>query len=155
LTAAEFLRKLAKCQWQLCCRGRRGFPPAPAPRFWNPGAPCYKVLWPTVGRINRERKITIGQARQRGSLEQRVADAQARRDAKRPKSITCNDCKGEITEIQEMDTTGMAGIDAAFAGICPACKCSTYAVRGKRKSVEAFMLAMAKASGEVPLLGAQ
>ena len=97
----------------------------------------------------------MGQAKQRGSLEQRVSAAKDRIEALRPKSIICNDCKAEITDIQDMDTKGMDGIEAAFAGICPKCNSSTYAVRGRRESVEAFMMAMAKATGEVPLFGAQ
>ena len=99
--------------------------------------------------------MNMGQAKQRGSLAQRVSAAKLRIEVTRPKSITCNDCKAEITDVQVMDTKGMSGIDAAFAGICPKCNSSTYAVRGRRESVEAFMLAMAKASGEVPLLGVQ
>ena len=97
----------------------------------------------------------MGQAKQRGSLEQRVSTAKDRIEALRPKSIICNECKAEITDIQDMDTKGMEGIEAAFAGICPKCNSSTYAVRGRREAVEAFMMGMAKASGEVPLLGAQ
>ncbi|MEI7429977.1 MAG: hypothetical protein WCL27_05930 [Betaproteobacteria bacterium] len=97
----------------------------------------------------------MGQAKQRGSLEQRIFAAKDRVEAMKPKSLICNDCKAEITEIQVMDTKGADGIDAAYAGICPACNSSTYAVRGRRESVEAFMMGMAKASGEVPLLGTQ
>ena len=81
--------------------------------------------------------------------------AQDRVAALRPKAITCNQCKAEITDVQVMDTKGMAGIEAAFAGICPHCDSSTYAVRGRRDAVEAFMMAMSKATGEVPLLGTQ
>jgi Zn finger protein HypA/HybF involved in hydrogenase expression len=97
----------------------------------------------------------MGQAKQRGSLEQRISAAKDRIEAMKPKSLICNDCKAEISDVQIMDTKGADGIDAAYAGICPQCNSSTYAVRGRRESVEAFMMGMAKASGEVPLLGAQ
>jgi Zn finger protein HypA/HybF involved in hydrogenase expression len=97
----------------------------------------------------------MGQAKQRGSLEQRILAAKDRMAELRPKSITCNECQAEITDVQDMDTQGMDGIEAAFAGICPKCDSSTYAVRGRREAVEAFMMAMAKATGEVPLLGTQ
>jgi hypothetical protein len=101
------------------------------------------------------RKQSMGQAKQRGSLEQRILAAKDRVAALRPKTITCNQCQAEISDVQDMDTKGMEGIEAAFAGICPHCDSSTYAVRGRRDAVEAFMMAMSKATGEVPLFGTQ
>lgn len=97
----------------------------------------------------------MGQAKQRGSLGQRISEAKGRIDALRPSVIICNDCKGEITEIETMNIRGMAGIDAAFAGVCPHCKGVTYAIKGNPDSVEALMLALSQSSGEIPLVGVQ
>lgn len=97
----------------------------------------------------------MGQAKLRGSLQERVAAAKARIDALRPEVIICNECKGEITEIVDLDAKGVAGIDAAFAGICPACKSSTYAIKGKPEAVAALMDAMSDVMGGDPIVGTQ
>ena len=59
----------------------------------------------------------MGQAKNRGSHQQRVEQAKARIDALRPAIIICNDCKSEITDIEVMDTRGIIGVDACFAGV--------------------------------------
>lgn len=97
----------------------------------------------------------MGQAKKRGTLEQRLAAAKARIDALRPTAIICNDCKAEITEIETLPTRGMAGIDAAFAGICPNCNASTFAIKGAPEAVEALMLALTDAQGGEVLVGMQ
>ncbi len=97
----------------------------------------------------------MGQAKKRGTLEQRTAAAKARIDAVRPKSIICNDCSGEITEIETLPTRGMPGIEAAFAGICPKCNANTFAIKGDPAAVEALMMALAEAQGTAPLVGMQ
>lgn len=95
----------------------------------------------------------MGQAKQRGTLEQRILAAKSRTDAFRPEVIICNQCEGEIRDIVDLPSKGMAGIDAVFAGICPQCNSSTYAVKGDPRAVEQFMLAMTEATGDAPLLG--
>jgi uncharacterized protein with PIN domain len=66
----------------------------------------------------------MGQAKQRGSTEERAAQAIARIEAIKPKFIVCNNCKEQITDVHVMDSRGMVGIDGAFAGTC-ACGHST------------------------------
>lgn len=97
----------------------------------------------------------MGQAKRRGSVEQRISEAKARIDALRPAAIICNDCKGEITEIEDLNIRGMTGIDAAFAGVCKQCKGVTYAIKGNPDSVEVLMMALAESTGDVPLIGMQ
>jgi hypothetical protein len=97
----------------------------------------------------------VGQAKQRGSLEQRIQQAKQKMDGSTPDHIICNNCKAEITEVHCLDTKGMRGIDAAFAGQCPACDQSTYAVKGEPKSIAAFMEAVQAATGSEPIIGAQ
>lgn len=97
----------------------------------------------------------MGQAKQRGSLEQRIQQAKRKIDPSTPDHIVCNNCKTEITDVQQLDTKGLRGIDAAFAGQCPSCSQSTYAVKGEPKSVAAFMEAMQKVTGSEPIIGSQ
>ncbi|PKO87245.1 MAG: hypothetical protein CVU18_11350 [Betaproteobacteria bacterium HGW-Betaproteobacteria-12] len=97
----------------------------------------------------------MGQAKKRGTLEQRRQAAKARIDALRPEVIICNQCGGEIQDILDLPTSGMPGIDAAFAGHCQACSSSTYAIKGDPKAVEQLMLAITETTGDVPLLGVQ
>jgi len=97
----------------------------------------------------------VGQARNRGSLEQRIQQARQKIDASTPNHIVCNHCKTEITQVKRLDTKGLRGIEAAFAGQCPACGQSTYAVKGEPRSVAAFMDAMQRATGSEAILGSQ
>lgn len=83
----------------------------------------------------------MGQAKNRGTLEQRAAEAKAKIEALKPASIICNECKGDVTDIHTMDTHGMPGIQAVFAGIC-GCGSTTYAMQGDREALADLMLAM-------------
>lgn len=97
----------------------------------------------------------MGQAKQRGSLEQRIQQAKQKIDPLTPDHIICNNCRTEIKEVHLLGTQGMRGIDAAFAGECPACGQSTYAVKGEPNSMAAFMEAMQQATGSEPIIGSQ
>lgn len=97
----------------------------------------------------------MGQAKRRGSLDQRISEAKGRIDAMRPAAIICNDCKSEITEIEDMNIRGMSGIDAAFAGVCKQCKGTTYAIKGEPDSVEALMMALSESTGGPMIVGVQ
>lgn len=77
----------------------------------------------------------MGQAKLRGRREDRVAEAKSKLAAYRPEKLVCNNCKTEFADFYEMDTQGMSGITSAFAGICPSCQQSTYAVRGDPEAV--------------------
>lgn len=96
----------------------------------------------------------MGQAKLRGSREQRVAAAVAKVEALRPDHLICNSCKGEIKEIHAMDVRSLPGIDAAFAGICPTCKSSTYALSGEPEAVAMMTEVMRQEMGQ-PLEGKQ
>lgn len=97
----------------------------------------------------------MGQAKRRGTLEQRIQQAKQKINESVPDRIICNNCKAEISQVQQLDTKGLRGIDAAFAGQCPACEQTTYAVKGQPNSVAAFMEAMQKATGSEPIIGSQ
>tara|TARA_R110002167_G_scaffold51814_2_gene149929 strand:- start:9312 stop:9602 length:291 start_codon:yes stop_codon:yes gene_type:complete len=61
----------------------------------------------------------MGQAKNRGSYQERVSQAEK---GARPEKINCNDCGTDIIEFEAMNTKGMKGITGAFAGECPDCK---------------------------------
>jgi len=97
----------------------------------------------------------MGQAKQRGTTQERINAAKARIDSLRPKAIICNQCGHEITEIVDLNTHRMDGVDAAFAGLCQQCGRSTYAIKGRPEAVEALKRVMTEAMGEAPLMGSQ
>ena len=97
----------------------------------------------------------MGQAKNRGSLAQRIAEAKAKVEALKPAKLICNKCQSDITDIQAMDTRGMDGIDAAFAGICPNCGETTMAFSGDSEKVAGAMLAYEEFIGQEGILGAQ
>lgn len=80
----------------------------------------------------------MGQAKQRGSKEDRIQQVKAKLDAIRPKTLTCNTCQTEITEIRDGNTRGLAGIDGIFLGTCPSCGHITQAVAGEQHAVAEY-----------------
>ena len=80
----------------------------------------------------------MGQAKQRGSKEDRIQQVKAKLDAIRPSTLTCNSCQAEITEITDQNTRGLPGIDGIFIGKCPKCGDMTQAVVGEKDAVAAY-----------------
>jgi hypothetical protein len=97
----------------------------------------------------------MGQAKRRGTQEQRTQEARAKIEALRPDSLICNSCQHEITEIHEMPTRGIEGIDAAFAGLCPRCNSSTYALKGEPAAIADFFAFLEEDSGGPIEIGRQ
>jgi hypothetical protein len=89
----------------------------------------------------------MGQAKLRGRYEDRVAQAKNKIEALRPQSIICNQCNTGFSEFEVMDSRGLEGIDAVFAGICPKCKSTTFAYRGDPDAVAALMVAQQDVMG--------
>ena len=83
----------------------------------------------------------MGQAKTRGSQAERIAQAKALIEAHKPASMTCSHCKADITEIYPVDARHLAGIKAAYAGIC-SCGNSTFALQGDPQSVANAMIAL-------------
>lgn len=94
----------------------------------------------------------MGQAKQRGSLEQRQAQARARIEATRPAKLVCNSCNADVTAIDPVSTRGLRGIDAIWMGNCQ-CGHTTFAASGNPEAVQAFFDALSTDS-EL-LLGSQ
>jgi hypothetical protein len=86
----------------------------------------------------------MGQAKLRGSHAERVELAKARIEALKPTTITCNNCRTGITDIQVMDSRGLAGVRAAYAGMCQ-CGHTTFAFQGDPEAVAAAMVVLEKA----------
>lgn len=83
----------------------------------------------------------MGQARRRGNLEQRVAQAQARIMETRPDKLVCNGCGADVTGIHPVSTRGLAGIEAIWVGQCD-CGQTTFAASGDPRAVQAFFDAL-------------
>jgi hypothetical protein len=83
----------------------------------------------------------MGQARRRGDLEQRIAQAQARIEATRPEKLVCNGCGADVATIHPVSTRGLSGIDAIWLGQCD-CGQTTFAATGDAEAVQAFFDAL-------------
>lgn len=86
----------------------------------------------------------MGQAKRRGTPEERAAQAQAKIDEQKPESINCNQCQAVIPKelLVTMDTRNIPGIDFAFSGDCPSCKHVTWAVKGQQAALAALQRAV-------------
>jgi Zn finger protein HypA/HybF involved in hydrogenase expression len=96
----------------------------------------------------------MGQAKLRGTTEQRKQAAVERQLSLRPKHIVCNNCQATLTEMQPMDISGIRGIDAAFAAHCPHCDHDTYAIKGEREAVANMHMAIEDATDTESQIGA-
>lgn len=94
----------------------------------------------------------MGQAKQRGTKQEREAQAKAKVEALKPTSIVCNYCKAEITDVHVMDTRGLRGIDGAFAGMC-SCGHTTWAIAGTQEASAELIASMEEAIGQETLIG--
>lgn len=72
----------------------------------------------------------MGQAKLRGTREQRIEAAEKKANDMRPESLTCGECHTVFSDFETMDTRGMAGIDGIYLGYCPSCGCSVFSVEG-------------------------
>ncbi|MBB2484986.1 hypothetical protein H5407_07055 [Mitsuaria sp. WAJ17] len=95
----------------------------------------------------------MGQAKLRGTPEQRKEAAIERQLSLRPKYIVCNHCRAELSEMTPMDIAGIRGIEAAFAAHCAHCGHDTYAIKGEREAVAQMHMAIEDAAGAQSLAG--
>lgn len=85
----------------------------------------------------------MGQAKNRGSQTERIAQAQAKIEATRPQKLVCNSCGGDVTTINPVSTRGLRGLDAIWVGQCD-CGQTTFAASGEPKAVDAFFFALSE-----------
>ena len=83
----------------------------------------------------------MGQAKRRGTLDDRIAQANARIAATRPEKLVCNGCGADVTTIHPVSTRGLSGIDAIWVGQCD-CGQTTFAASGDPTAVQAFFDAL-------------
>ena len=83
----------------------------------------------------------MGQAKRRGTLDDRIAQANARIAATRPEKLVCNGCGADVTTIHPVSTRGLPGIDAIWVGQCD-CGQTTFAASGDPTAVQAFFDAL-------------
>ena len=83
----------------------------------------------------------MGQAKRRGTLDDRIAQANARIAATRPEKLVCNGCGADVTTIHPVSTRGLSGIDAIWVGQCD-CGQTTFAASGDPRAVQAFFDAL-------------
>lgn len=95
----------------------------------------------------------MGQARNRGSRAERVAEAIVRAGPTAPPQLRCNACQAELTDAAALDTSRLEGITQAFGAHCTSCDQDTWAVRGEPAAVRAFYAALEQAAGQRVQLG--
>lgn len=83
----------------------------------------------------------MGQAKNRGTQEQRVAQAQAKLAANKPEKLVCNACGADVTQINPVSTRGLRGLEAIWVGQCD-CGQTTFAASGEPQAVQAFFEAI-------------
>lgn len=83
----------------------------------------------------------MGQAKLRGSRDQRVAQAMEKIEAGRPEKLVCNSCGADVTQINPVSTRGLRGLEAIWVGQCD-CGHTTFAASGEPKAVQAFFDAL-------------
>ncbi len=85
----------------------------------------------------------MGQAKNRGSQAERIAEAQTKLAATRPEKLVCNGCGGDVTTINPVSTRGLRGLEAIWVGQCD-CGQTTFAATGEPKAVDAFFFALSE-----------
>jgi hypothetical protein len=95
----------------------------------------------------------MGEAKNRGSEQDRIAQALGRAVAPAAPEIKCNSCGAVLPDSDRLDVTEFEGIEIAYKSHCAACEQDTWAVRGASSSVRAFYDALEKASGRAVQLG--
>lgn len=72
----------------------------------------------------------MGQAKNRGTQAQRVAEAVEKANELRPENLVCGACETRFADFRTINTSGLVGIAAGFKGICPNCGRTVVAYRG-------------------------
>lgn len=95
----------------------------------------------------------MGQAKLKGSFEQRQAQAIAKARAQFPASIKCNNCGDDLTEIEPMDVRGMPGMRLAGGAICASCSQTTWVLDGTPEALSQMQAFLAEEHGDEAKIG--
>lgn len=90
----------------------------------------------------------MGQAKLKGSFEQRQAQAIANARAQFPASVKCNNCGHDLTDIQPMDVRQMPGMRLAGGAICSECSNTTWVLDGTPEALAKLQEFMDEEHGE-------
>lgn len=80
----------------------------------------------------------MGQAKNRGTKEQREQQAIAAKRAEFPAQVECNNCHAMLSDIHPMDVRGMPGMRKAAGAMCAACGHSTWVLDGTPEGLGLF-----------------
>lgn len=83
----------------------------------------------------------MGQAKLRGTRDQRIAQAVEKMQATRPEKLVCNSCQADVTDVYPVDSRGLRGIESIWMGQCQ-CGHTTFAAAGDPAAVQAFFEAL-------------
>lgn len=97
----------------------------------------------------------MGQAKLRGRLEDRIAQAKNKANSLRPEKLVCNQCKTEFTEFEVLEPPKTPGITAVFGGRCPGCGSTTLAAHGNPDAVAEMFAAFSETVGNGGKIGLQ
>lgn len=91
----------------------------------------------------------MGQAKDKGSLEQRKKQAMLRQRDLLPEYMKCNECGEKITEIIPLQANLIDGINGIGFGICPNCDKVTFGFDTTNDKVEEIQEVMGNINPEV------
>ncbi|MFJ4291711.1 hypothetical protein ACIP1U_18270 [Cupriavidus sp. NPDC089707] len=97
----------------------------------------------------------MGEAKKRGTPEERAAQARAKIEALRPAQLVCGHCKTAFKQFDTLNVPGLPGIDAVFGGECPSCGNDVVVFKGAPEAVAQAMIAWEKMLGADAQLGYQ
>jgi len=81
----------------------------------------------------------MGQAKRRGSREERTQQSIKKTEELLPEFLTCNSCSTKVYDLNLLPTEGISGIEVACAGICPDCGDSTWGINGDPEATQQLM----------------
>ncbi len=97
----------------------------------------------------------MGEAKKRGTPEERAAQARARVESLRPAQLVGGNCKTAFSQFEAIPAPGLQGIDAVFGGQCPNCGNDVIVFKGEPNAVAEAMIAYERMMGEGTRLGYQ
>lgn len=80
----------------------------------------------------------MGQAKNRGTREQREQKAIAAKRAELPAEVECNNCHATLIDIHPMDVRGMPGMRKAGGALCGTCGHQTWVLDGTPEGLALF-----------------
>jgi len=97
----------------------------------------------------------MGEAKRRGTPEERAQQARERIESLRPAQLVCGHCKTAFSQFDAIEAPDLHGIDAIFGGQCPNCGNDVIVFKGQPQAVADAMIAYEKMMGDGTRLGYQ